>query len=45
MKYHILNQQGDIIASFEHAADRDICLDALADYWEDHEFATKDDKC
>ena len=33
MKYHILDEKDEIIASFIHKDDRDICLDALEDYW------------
>ena len=35
MEYHIKNQAGDTIASFEHECDRDICVDALVDYFGD----------
>ena len=34
MMYHIF-VDGDLKASFEMEADRDICLDALIDYWGD----------
>jgi len=34
MKYHIKNQAGDIIASFEHEDDRDVCFAVFEDYYE-----------
>lgn len=37
MKYHI-ETKGSRIASFEHKEDRDICIDALREYWEDCDF-------
>jgi len=35
MEYHIKNQAGDTIASFEHEYDRDVCFDALEDCYGD----------
>lgn len=32
MTYHIF-ANGNLIASFYEEADRDVCLDALAEYW------------
>ena len=38
MKYHIKNQQGDIIASFRNEVDRELFLSALEDEHPDCEF-------
>lgn len=35
MEYHVKNKAGETIASFEHEADRDVCYDALTEYWGD----------
>ena len=35
MEYQIKNKAGDIIASFEHECDRDVCLDAFMDFYGD----------
>ena len=35
MEYHIKNQAGNKIASFEHECDRDLCLDEFMDYYGD----------
>lgn len=35
MEYHIKNQAGDIIASFEHEPDRDVCFNAFEDFYGD----------
>ena len=44
MNYHILNDEGKTIASFIEKADRDVCFDAMNDYWgEDCNLTTKDD--
>lgn len=44
MKYCIENSENKIIARFEQEADRDICIDALAEYWDDCVFrATEPD--
>ena len=42
MHYHIYDNKGKLIASFEHEADRDVCKDALEEYWAE-EFRSKDD--
>lgn len=42
MNYHIMNQQGNKIASFVSEDDRDFCMDALADYYEDCVFEGAD---
>ena len=45
MHFHI-HVKGSRIASFENEQDRDICLDALREYWGeemDQEFTTVDD--
>lgn len=43
MQYHILNPDGGRIASFENTIDREICLDALQEFFgEDCEFTTED---
>lgn len=45
VEYHI-RVNGNKIASFEHDADRDICIDALREWWgeENHqEFIAEDD--
>lgn len=44
MKHHILNQDGDIIASFVNKFDREVCLDALEEEFPDCEFSIKDDE-
>ena len=31
--YKIKDEHGKIIAAFATEADRDVCLDALSDYW------------
>ena len=38
MEYGIETKEGKPIAKFVHEVDRNICLDALAEYWEDCEF-------
>lgn len=43
MEWHILNESGDRIASFEHEPDRDVCLGAFEDYYFDCEFSTEDE--
>jgi len=40
MKYHILNERGDRIASFVTNNDRDICLDAFEEVFPDCVFDT-----
>ena len=40
MKYHILNEQGDRIASFTNDYDRGICLDAFEEVFPDCVFGT-----
>ncbi len=44
MEYHI-NADEKRIASFTQGTDRDICFDALEEYWGDEEieFTTEDD--
>ena len=47
MRYHIRvkgeDKKYNIIASFDHEADRDVCLDPLKEYWPDAEFDTIED--
>ena len=43
MEYHILNERGQIIASFVNEYDRGVCLDALEEVFPDCRFSTKDD--
>ena len=38
MEYHINNEEGNTIASFEHENDRDYCLETLQDIYDDCEF-------
>ena len=33
MGYHILNPDGSKVASFEHECDRDLCFDAMEEYY------------
>lgn len=42
MEWHILNDDGDRIASFVHEPDRDVALQAFQDYYSDCEFSTED---
>lgn len=44
MGYHILNGSGNKIASFTYECDRDICIDALREYFEDDKAFTADDE-
>lgn len=44
MKYHILNEQGDRIASFVNDYDRSICLDTFEDIFPDCVFSTEEDE-
>ena len=44
MQWHITLKEGQIIASFEHEGDRDMCLDALEEAYPDCKFDTKDDE-
>lgn len=43
MKYHIVSVYGYKVASFENESDRDICLEALEDYYPDCIFLTQTD--
>lgn len=47
MCYHIRvkgkDKEYNIIASFNHEADRDVCLDSLEEYWPDAEFDVIED--
>ena len=43
MEYHITLKEGQKIASFEHAADRDVCLYAFEEAYPDCEFLTEDE--
>lgn len=43
MKYHILNVDGIKIASFVNESDRDVCLEALGNFFWDCDFDTQDD--
>ena len=42
MKYHILNEAGEKIASFAHNLDRDFCFEALMDEYPDVKMSTQD---
>ncbi len=35
MNYHIKNQAGNTIASFEHECDRNVCFGAFMDFYGD----------
>ena len=35
MEYHIKSKAGDIIVSFSHECDRDLCYDTFMDYYGD----------
>ena len=35
MEHHIKTKDGNKVASFEHACDRDVCLDAFNDFYGD----------
>ena len=44
MNYHIIDEDGKVIASFVQETDRDIYFDAMVEYWgEDCKLKIKDD--
>lgn len=43
MNYHILNDAGQIIASFMHECDRDVCRRAFDEFYSNCEFTDKDE--
>lgn len=42
MEYHIVIDRRHRIASFVNESDRDFCLDALAEYYDDCEFTAEE---
>jgi len=45
MEFHILNEKGEVIASFRNEHDRGVCLDALQEYFNDCDFDVWDGDC
>lgn len=44
MEYHILNSSGTKLASFVNEYDRDVCLDAFEETFDDCEFIVENDE-
>lgn len=44
MKYHIVDAENHTIASFVYETDRDLCLDAVEEFYSDCYFSKADDE-